>query len=521
MCGIFGIYDDSGRKINITKIPSFNYIKYRGPDDTKLISPSHNIVLGFHRLAIIDPSTLGNQPLENDGNYIICNGEIYNYKELRDQYNLPCKSDSDSEVILCMFNKFGIRRTLKELDGVFSFIIWNNNHFIVARDPIGIRPLFYGVTKSENNKDRIYYFASEAKSIVPLCESVNIFKPGHFWSSYNKIFYPYYHYIYNILKYDHLYESIYTKLCDAVAKRMGSDRPIGVLLSGGLDSSIIASLVKKMHRGPLHSFSIGLRGSPDLKYAKKVANHIGTIHHQVEFTVDEGINVLDKVIYHLESYDTTTIRASVPHYLLAKYISTKTDIKVLFSGEGADEIFGGYLYFRNAPNSLKFGEETQKLIKQLHQFDVLRTDRCTAAWGLEVRVPFLDISFLNMIMSVDPKLKICNKNNEKYILRKSFESLKYIPDSILWREKDAFSDGCGYSWIPRLQEFIKKEISDEDYNQNHNKYIHNMPLTKEEYYYRKTFDKLFPNCSHLITSYWRPNWVKEKDPSAKLLYFNK
>ena len=520
----------------------YSSINHRGPDNSsiqllEIPGIPKKLIMGFHRLKINDISNVGNQPFspkEFPGIHLICNGEIYNFKELKNTFNLDTKSNSDCEIIPYLYNKCGIMKTLSLLDGVFSFILIDNDTLYVARDPIGVRPLFFG-----KNNDEIM-FSSEAKSLIGFCDIIKPFPPGCLCTinlnDCSMIFDRYYHYIYPTIydSFETTKNNIKYLLNESVKKRLISDRKIGVFISGGVDSSVISGLVSKnLKDTEIESFSIGLQNSPDLENARIVAKHLNTKHHEVNFTIEEGIKHLNDVIFHLESYDITTIRASVPQYLLSKYIKEKTDVRVILSGEGADEIFGGYLYFHYAPNENSFIKETERLVKMLHQFDVLRTDRTTAAHGLEVRVPFLDKRLLNYILSLPADYRMTksklyinkgsNKehlNIEKYILRDSYDKeVDIISKNILWRKKDAFSDAVGYSWVDGIKKYAEEEISDDELANAQTKYPNNTPMTKEAYLYRSRFEEMFSEQSELIEHYWMPNWVSESinDPSATYL----
>lgn len=536
MCGIFGIVinqDKSQKDLNKVFLDqNFQKTRNRGPDNSQLISIYQDqhleIIFGFHRLAINDLSDVGNQPMYLDNCVLICNGEIYNFKQLKDQYHFDYHSKSDCEIILHMYLKFGIEETLKQLDGYFSFMLWDlKNKFLwVARDPFGVRPLFIGYDKYDN-----YFFGSELKSIHQIAEQVERFPPGTFWElSQPKNFQKYYHYEYPYSINDNneelICQNINKLFTQAVVKRLMSDRPIGCLLSGGLDSSLVSSLVarefKKNGKGVINTFSIGMPGSTDLYYAKKVADHIGSIHHHIELSPEQFLEAIPEVIYHIESYDTTTVRASVGNYLVGKYISENTDCVVIYNGDGSDEQ-SGYLYLRNAPNPEEFQQECIKLMKEIHMFDVLRSDRSISSnWSLESRTPFLDQSFVQYYMSIDPKLKMYNSDRmEKYLLRKSFENENLLPTEVLWRPKEAFSDGCSSqekSWHKIIQEHVDKLISDQEMSQAKDQYPHNTPVLKESLYYRQIFEKHYKNREHLIDHFWLPKWCgKQDDPSARAL----
>jgi len=517
MCGIW-LY--KGDNYNDYK-EYWKKIKHRGPENTH-IKTVKNTTIVFHRLCIHDKTCNGNQPFIVDDNVLICNGEIYNYKQLIFDYDLKVKSNSDCEVILHLFNKFKTN-LLHVLDGVYAFVIYNADSLIIARDPIGVRPLFIGRT----NKGE-FCLSSEAKAIPNnfICEQIT---PGvlHFIHKNTETIIPRYMYKY-IPKYDSLVSieqrTQYT-LIKSVIKRLESDREIGLFLSGGLDSSLIASIAVRHIKTDkkIKSFCIGLEGGEDLKYAKQVAEYIGTDHHEIIFTKDEAFNAINDVIYAIESYDITTIRASTGQYLLSKYIATNTDVKVLLSGEGADEICQGYKYFHFSPSIDDSFADSIRLLEELCFYDVLRTDRTTSAFGLEVRVPFLDPEFIQMYMEIpnvykSPMLKD-KKYIEKYTLRKSFENTGLLPKNVLWRNKEAFSDYSnkdGELWHNIISDKINSVVSDEIFNELKKEYP-----SKEAYYYRMIFDKYYPGRKDLIPHYWMPTWNKNNDniidPSAKIL----
>lgn len=506
MCGISLItYSDDFR----------SKIDYRGPDETN-IEQINNYNLCFHRLSINDLSKLGSQPFQEQENFFVCNGEIYNHVSLKEKYSLSTNGNSDCEVVFRMIlNKQNINDICNDIDGVFAFIyISKSNRIIVARDPIGVRPLYYG---EYHTKDGIVLeFASEMKEILH-CKNIKHFPPGHFYDSdhgffnYEPLSLP------NEPNNDYDTCKINSLLTNSVKKRLMSDRPVGFFLSGGLDSSIIAAIgAKLLHPKRIHTFSIGVKGyeSPDLLAADKVAKYLNSYHHVYEFTIDEALEQIENVIWHLESYDCTTIRASIPMFLLSKYVSDKFDIKVILSGEGSDEIFGGYLYFENAPNHNEFHAETIRLLKNVHQFDVLRADKCTAGNGLELRVPFFDKTFVEYITNLHPLFKIFNSTwMEKTILRRSFEG--YLPHDILWRQKNGMSDAVGYSWVDNLKHYISKLNLNSSEREN---YQINTPLSNEELHYRKIYTSLFgENHENMNAGFWRPKWTNIVDPSARQL----
>ena len=503
-------------------------IQYRGPDNTTRLSINKKIELYFHRLAIIDTSTLANQPLahpEDSNLSLVCNGEIYNYKELIQEHELEVKSGSDCEVILHLYKIYGISETVKMLDGVFAFVLYDAAEDIVfcARDPFGVRPAFIGWSD-----DGSITIASEMKALIDICDgSIIPFPPGSWWASdVPGAFMNYYNSTFDQLQLDEekTCQKIRELLTAAVAKRMMSDREVGCLLSGGLDSSLISALVASMVDDPqnLKTFSIGMEGSPDLRYAQIVADYIGSDHHSVQLSEEEFIEAIETVIYNIESYDTTTVRASVGNYLISKYISENTDVKVVFNGDGADEVCMGYVYNKNAPGLVDFSEENVKLLNEIYLFDVLRSDRCVSSNGLEARTPFLDKAFVEYCMQIPPVLKMFGSNGrpEKYLLRKAFENTNLLPKEILHRRKCAFSDGVSNiknSWHTTLQEFIDSQISDEEFKEGRRNIQHCTPFLKESYFYRKIFDKFFTERAYVIPHFWMPNWTDAKDPSAREL----
>ena len=527
MCGIFCYVGDSIKPIYLQE--NFSKIENRGPDYSVLQS-IHNVQLGFHRLSINDLSESGHQPFIHDEIYLICNGEIYNHKNLQQKYNIQTKSESDCEVILYMYQKFGFDETCRQLDGVFSLIIYNSksNKLFVGRDPYGVRPLFIGC----NAYDELF-LSSEMKSIHDKTIYTKQFKPGHSLeidlTNGNKIFRNYYDFTYKIDRLretDFILAGIKNKLISAVKKRLLSDRPIGALLSGGLDSSLIAGIISRIYKDnniktEFNTFGIGIKGATDLEYSQRVADYIGSKHHQIVCTEEDFLNAIPKVIYSIESYDITTVRASVGNYLVGKYIKENTDITVVFNGDGSDEQ-SGYYYLRNAPNEGDFQQECMKLLREIHYFDVLRSDRSVSSqWSLEARTPFLDKEFVKFYMTIDPKLKMYSENKiEKYLLRKAFESTNIIPKEVLWRPKEAFSDGCSSekrSWHKIIQEHVNELITDEEFYLNKDFFTFNPPKTKESYWYRKLFAGYYPHKSNVIPHFWLPNWSSEIDPSAREL----
>lgn len=555
MCGIYAIIrstEPTPSEVD-THHRAMKTMKHRGPDASRFMwmSSPHgttSVGLGFHRLAINDLSSQGMQPMVYENTMLVCNGEIYNYKELAKQHNITLTSHSDCEIILHLYAMYGLDYTVRALDGPFAFVLCDmeQERVCVARDPIGIRSLYYLYDPDQKS----YVFSSEAKGLRPLVSSstssfsstiVQPFSPGHYWTiPMDNLQYSsqsYYPRTYSTLKtmsyvperndpqLQWYTSTIRTTLEDAVRKRLLSERPIGCLLSGGVDSSIIAGLVARhFPRGQLHTFSIGLEGSPDIEYARKVAEHIGSQHHEVIVSEHDMLSAIPATIRQIESWDITTIRASVPMYLLSQYIQKHTDIRVIFSGEGSDEASGSYLYFHNSPSVEAFKEETERLLRDLHRFDVLRADKTTAGCGLEVRVPFLDKFFLQEYMSVDPLLKMPSTFGiEKYLLRKSFDYVGedgqvFLPEEVLWRVKEAFSDGVSgqrRSWYELIQDevlrrsgFVEPEkVSKEE------------RLEREASYYRSIFLEEYPaSFESLIPYRWLPRWSgDQKDPSARQL----
>jgi asparagine synthase (glutamine-hydrolysing) len=543
MCGIVCAFNIKGDNdlIRSKVLQMAQKVRHRGPDWSGVFS-SEKAILAHERLAIVDP-TSGKQPIiSTDGQKIVAvNGEIYNHQALRSQLkDYKFKTNSDCEVIIPLYEKKGVN-FLNDLNGIFAFSLYDTkkDKFLIARDHIGIIPLYVGW-----DQDETFYVASELKSLEGICNKIELFPPGHFLESDNMEFKKWYNpnwKSFNSVKNKETsIKAIHDSLSSAVKRQLMSDVPYGVLLSGGLDSSITSALAKKfaskrIESGDkqdawwpqLHSFSVGLKGAPDLKAAKIVADHIGTIHHEINFTIQEGIDAIRDVIYHLETYDITTVRASTPMYLMARAIKS-LGIKMVLSGEGADELFGGYLYFHKAPNSKEFHEETVRKLDKLHQYDCLRANKSLAAWGIEGRVPFLDKEFIEVAMNINPDDKmIKNGRIEKWVLRKAFE--EYLPESVLWRQKEQFSDGVGYSWIDSLKELVEKEVTDEDLKNASNIFKINTPQNKEEYFYRSIFQDHFPSeaaslsvpsvpsvaCSTPQALEWDESFKNLNDPSGR------
>ena len=544
MCGIVAIYNNQikfDKDMRSKCLKMSKKVRHRGPDWSGIYS-SDNAILAHERLSIVDIKS-GRQPLfSNDENIILTvNGEIYNHLDFRNSSEIDYKyqTNSDCEVIIPLFKEYG-KDLLNHLNGIFSFFLYDKleNAFFVARDPIGVIPLYMGKDKNGTS-----YFSSEMKSLVGKCQNIKEFPPGHYMT--NNDIQPIKYYKKNWMKFDNIknYNSkkdLNHSLEKAVKRQLMSDVPFGVLLSGGLDSSIISSIVKKFSKKriesdqkkdawwpQIHSFAVGLKGSPDLKAANKVSKDLGTVHHEIHFTIQEALDSLEDVIYYLETYDVTTVRASTPMYLMARYIKSM-GIKMVLSGEGADEIFGGYLYFHKAPNSKEFHEETVRKIAKLHLYDCLRANKSLSAWGVEGRVPFLDKEFIDYSMNLDPKLKMISSDKiEKHILRESFKG--YLPDDILWRQKEQFSDGVGYSWIDSLKEYADKTISENDYRNRNEIFPVNTPKSKEEFLFRRIFEKHFPGddcalcvpssksvaCSTEEALNWDKSFLDMNDPSGR------
>ena len=544
MCGIVCAFDlkQSSEELRPQILEMSKRIRHRGPDWTGIFS-NEKALMGHERLAIVDP-TSGNQPLYSEnGRYVLAaNGEIYNHQELRQQfegkYNFA--TASDCEVILALYQEKG-PAFVDEMNGIFGFAIYDTQEdsYFIARDHMGIIPLYMGW-----DQHGTFYVASELKALEGVCTKIELFPPGHYYHSKDEA--PVRWYTRDWMEFDAVkdnttsIEDIHDALADAVHRQLMSDVPYGVLLSGGLDSSVTSALAKRfaakrVESGDeqtawwpqLHSFSVGLEGSPDLAAAQKVAEHIGTVHHEIKFTIQEGLDAIRDVIYHLETYDITTVRASTPMYLMARAIKA-LGIKMVLSGEGADELFGGYLYFHKAPTAKDFHEETVRKLDKLHQYDCLRANKSLAAWGIEGRVPFLDKEFMDVAMRINPQDKMINKERmEKWVVRKAFED--YLPESVAWRQKEQFSDGVGYSWIDTLKEVVEEAVSDEQMANAHYRFPAQTPQNKEEFYYRSIFEEHFPSeaaalsvpsvpsvaCSTPIALEWDEAFKNMNDPSGR------
>ena len=517
MCSVMG-YCGSSATLDLFK-KGFERTISRGPDDSRIIDTGNGL-LGFHRLAIMGLTEAGMQPFELDGSYVVCNGEIYGFdaikKELSAKYTF--KSDSDCEILLPMYKEYGTDMFGK-LDAEYALIIYDakTGEFLAARDPIGIRPLYYGY-----DKDGVIVFASEAKNLIDICDKVMPFPPGHYYKNGKFVCYRDMTAVKEVC-YDDLEticDKIHSKLVAGIEKRLVADAKVGYLLSGGLDSSLVCAVAARKSDKPIRTFAIGMsEDAIDLKYAKQVADYIGSDHTEVIITKDDVLEALDDVIHLLGTYDITTIRASMGMYLLCKYIHENTDIRVLLTGEISDELFG-YKYTDFAPSAEEFQKESQKRVRELHMYDVLRADRCISVNSLEARVPFGDLDFVEYVMSIDPEKKLNKYGKGKYLLRHAFEG-DYLPHDILYREKAAFSDAVGHSMVWYLQEYAKNYYTDSEYAEKIQKYTHAVPFTKESLLYREIFEKYYPNQSEMVVDFWMPNKAWEgcdvNDPSARVL----
>ena len=545
MCGIVCAFElkEASETLRPQLLSMAKCLRHRGPDWSGIYS-NEKAILAHERLAIVDP-TSGKQPLfSEDKNLVLAaNGEIYNHKELRKQFNgnYNFQTQSDCEVILALYKEKGTQ-FLDELNGIFGFAIYDveKDEYLIARDHMGIIPLYIGW-----DKNGTFYVASELKALEGHCTKIELFPPGHYLSSREDGYQRWYQRDWmeyeNVKDNETSIEDLRKALEAAVHRQLMSDVPYGVLLSGGLDSSITSALAKKYSDKRiesddtdaawwprLHSFAIGLEGSPDLAAARKVADHLDTVHHEIKFTIQEGIDAIKDVIYQLETYDVTTIRASTPMYLMARAIKAM-GIKMVLSGEGADEIFGGYLYFHKAPNAKEFHEETVRKLDKLHQYDCLRANKSLCAWGIEGRVPFLDKEFMDVAMRLNPKDKMIVQGEriEKWVLRKAFED--YLPESVAWRQKEQFSDGVGYSWIDTLKEMVNEQVSDEQLDHAHFRFPVQPPKSKEEFFYRSIFSEHFPSdaaalsvpsvpsvaCSTPTALEWDESFRNMNDPSGR------
>lgn len=556
MCGIVAIFNvkEQTPELRAKALGMSKKIRHRGPDWSG-IHCSGSAILAHERLSIVDPES-GGQPLFSpDGKQVLAvNGEIYNHKEIRERYKgrYDFQTGSDCEVILALYRDKGVN-FLEDLNGIFAFALYDEEQdaFLIARDHIGVIPLYIGY-----NADGKVFVASELKALEGECERYEPFLPGHYYWSKDPGMKRWYKR--DWMEYDNVKDNtassdaIRKSLCAAVKRQMMSDVPYGVLLSGGLDSSVISAITESYAERRietdsrsrawwprLHSFAVGLKGAPDLAKARLVADHIGTVHHEINYTIQEGLDALRDVIYFIETYDITTVRASVPMYLLARVIKSM-GIKMVLSGEGADEIFGGYLYFHKAPSAEEFHKETVRKLSKLHLYDCLRANKSLSAWGVEGRVPFLDKEFLDVAMRTNPKAKMCSvlpasrsgeadpkASIEKRIVREAFEDM--LPEEVAWRQKEQFSDGVGYSWIDTLKKITSEAVTDEQMAHAEERFPINTPLCKEEYYYRSIFEEHFPSesaarsvpheasvaCSTAVALEWDEAWKNMNDPSGR------
>lgn len=544
MCGIIGIFQIENQTDSLRQraLKISHKIRHRGPDWSG-IYVGGSAILCHERLSIVDPQS-GGQPLYSpDRQQVLAvNGEIYNHREIRARYQgkYEFQTGSDCEVILALYRDKGVD-FLEELNGIFAFALYDveRDEYLIARDHIGIIPLYIG-----KDNEGLLYVSSELKALEGICDEIEPFLPGHYyWSREGKMHRWYQR---DWMDYDAVkdnqtsVEELHDALEAAVQRQLMCDVPYGVLLSGGLDSSVISAIAKKYSAmrvetdnkaaawwPQLHSFAVGLKGAPDLAKAKEVAEHIGTVHHEINYTIQEGLDAIRDVIYYIETYDVTTVRASTPMYLLARVIKSM-GIKMVLSGEGADEIFGGYLYFHKAPDAKAFHDETVRKLGKLHQYDCLRANKSLSAWGVEGRVPFLDKEFIDVAMRINPVDKMCPGSTiEKRVVREAFADM--LPESVAWRQKEQFSDGVGYSWIDTLKAITSEAVSDEQMLHAAERFPINTPLNKEEYYYRTIFEEHFPSesaalsvpqeasvaCSTAIALEWDKAWKGQNDPSGR------
>lgn len=544
MCGIAAIFNikEQTSSLRDKALKMAKKIRHRGPDWSGIYCGG-SAILAHERLSIVDPES-GGQPLYSpDKKQVLAvNGEIYNHRDIRKQFEgkYEFQTGSDCEVILALYREKGIN-FLEDLNGIFAFALYDEekDDFLIARDPIGVIPLYIGY-----DSDGKVYCASELKALEGFCERYEPFLPGHYyWSKEGKMTR---WYTRDWMSYDAVKDNpasvsaIHDALEAAVKRQLMSDVPYGVLLSGGLDSSVISAIAKKFAARrietdgkkdawwpQLHSFAVGLKGAPDLIKAREVADYIGTVHHEINYTIQEGLDAVRDVIYFIETYDVTTVRASTPMYLLARVIKSM-GIKMVLSGEGADEVFGGYLYFHKAPDAKAFHEETVRKLSKLYLYDCLRANKSLSAWGVEGRVPFLDKEFLDVAMRTNPEAKMCpGKTIEKKIVREAFADM--LPESVAWRQKEQFSDGVGYSWIDTLKEITSKAVTDEQMAHAAERFPINTPMNKEEYYYRSIFEEYFPSesavrsvpsvpsvaCSTAEALAWDASFKNLNDPSGR------
>ena len=518
MCSIFGV---TSKAVPVEKLKEgFDRTISRGPDMSRFEEIPCGY-LGFHRLAIMGPDERGMQPFHLGSDAVICNGELYGFRPLRDRLlkKYPLQSQSDCEILLPLYREYGVEM-FKTLDAEFALILWDGERqkLIAARDPIGIRPLYYG-----RLPDGEWAFASEPKNLTGLCKAILPFPPGHYWTDGQFIRYadPAYVGYFTMKPEAEVCPKLRRLLMDGVQKRLDADAPVGFLLSGGLDSSLVCAIAQQMLDKPIRTFAIGMDlDAIDLKYARMVADFIGSDHTEVIISEKDVIEALPRVVELLGTWDITTIRASIGMYLVCKWIHEHTDIRVLLTGEISDELFG-YKYTDFAPNAAAFQEEAEKRIRELHLYDVLRADRCISVNSLEARVPFGDLKFVRYAMSIDPELKMNRHNMGKYLIRKAFAEDHILPDEILWRQKAAFSDAVGHSMVNDLKALAERTYTDKEFEALASKYDHCRPFTKESLLYRELFEKFYPGQARMIPDYWMPNrtWpgCDVDDPSARVL----
>ena len=546
MCGIVCAFDlkQKSEDLRPQVLEMSKKIRHRGPDWSGIYSDA-KAIMAHERLAIVDPAS-GKQPLLSPDKRLVlaANGEIYNHRDLRKEFEgkYEFQTESDCEVILALYQEKGVG-FIDEMNGIFGFAIYDveKDEYFIARDHMGIIPLYIGW-----DQNGTFYVASELKALEGTCTKIELFPPGHYMSSKDGEYVKWWKREWT--DYDAIKDNetsiakVKEALEAAVHRQLMSDVPYGVLLSGGLDSSVTSAIAKKYAQKriesddksdawwpQLHSFSVGLEGSPDLAAAQKVADYIGTVHHEIKFTIQEGLDAIRDVIYNIETYDITTIRSSTPMYLMARVIKSM-GIKMVLSGEGADEIFGGYLYFHKAPNAREFHEETVRKLDKLHMYDCLRANKSLAAWGIEGRVPFLDKEFIDVAMSINPQDKMINgERMEKWVVRKAFEDM--LPESVAWRQKEQFSDGVGYGWIDTLKELVEKEVTDEQMENAKYRFPIQTPQNKEEFYYRSIFEEHFPSdaaalsvpqepsvaCSTKIALEWDEAFKNMNEPSGRAI----
>ena len=547
MCGIFALFQLLEPDVFSNLYPSINKHFFagqsRGPEFSTIKTINDNVLFGFHRLAINGLDEISNQPICIDGIYLICNGEIYNYKNIYKLLNLTPSTNSDCESIIHLYQRYGIEYTLQNLDGVFAFALYdsNINMAFIARDPLGVRPLYYGQTE-----DKLLVFSSLLKQVSGLCDNCQNFNAGTYikFTMTNGEFecsnphspYTAFNYNHNIIG-NHLAmvsnhqtnehsNVIYDTLLEAVRKRVITmERNMACLLSGGLDSSLISALVSKfVPKGQLQTYSIGMSGGSDLEYARMVSKHIHSKHTEIILTEYDFFSAIPEVIYNIESYDTTTVRASVGNYLVAKYIAEHSDAKVIFNGDGSDELTGGYMYFHNCPSDIEFDYECKRLLTNLQYYDVLRSDRSISCHGLEPRTPFLDRTFVHTYLSLPINERNHNHGEkiEKYLLRKSIADMdpSLLPRDVLWRTKEAFSDGVSSqhnSWYEIIQATLSDKYSDTEFEEKIKQYLFNPPTTKEQLYYRELFETYYPGRGDIIPGFWMPKYCHATDASARHL----